>query len=78
MTPNPTQNCDTLYLVTNKSYKHPNLITLFDGNNKVIRLQFGEIVFLLRLKDKNIALYGLEYIKKIFHRKRGFTWQKKD
>ena len=27
-------------LVTSKIYKHPDLITLFDENNKVIRLKF--------------------------------------
>lgn len=41
-------------LVTSKIYKHPNLITLFDENNKGIRLKFVCYHYATKVKKTKI------------------------
>ena len=41
-------------LVTSKIHKHPNLITLFDEDNKVIRLKFVDYHYSTKVKKTKI------------------------
>jgi len=41
-------------LVASKIYKQSNLITLFNENNKVIRLKFEDYFYSIKVKKKKI------------------------